>query len=74
MNWIYTSDHKPLTYLKGDWDGESSEKVLVEDENGKHHIAFFCSGYMDGSAFECWYDNQGFDLDIEVIRWMSIPD
>ncbi|RUT68667.1 hypothetical protein D0817_20110 [Flavobacterium cupreum] len=73
MSWISVKNRKPLTYKTGNWDGKNSDLVLCEDKNGNHHIALFCDGFMDGSPFENWYDKSGFDLDVEIVRWMEIP-
>jgi hypothetical protein len=61
MEWIYTKDKKPTTYLTGHWDG-------------KKYLAHYCEGFMDGSSFEDWYDGDNYEITTEIVRYIKIPD
>lgn len=73
MDWLYTSEQLPVTYLTGNWDGKNSDQVLVEDINGKHYVAHLCTGHMDGSDFEDWYDSNDWLITVEIVRFLKIP-
>lgn len=74
MEWIYTKDRKPLAYKIGHWDGKNSDQVIAEDINGKLYLAHYCEGFMDGSNFEEWYDDKGWEIVFEIVRYIKIPD
>jgi len=38
MEWIYTKDRKPTTYLTGHWDDRNSDQVITEDKDGKIYL------------------------------------
>jgi len=69
--WKDAKESLPICFEKGDWDGERSDWYLVETEQG-HEIAILYSGKMDGTEFNDWYTES--DYEIEVIRWMEIPN
>jgi len=74
MEWIYTKERKPTAYRTGHWDGKNSDQVVAQDESGTLHLAHFCEGFMDGSAFEDWYDIGDYQIDNKIIRWFPISD
>ena len=73
MSWNYIKDKLPHTYITGDFDGKKSDEVLAEDINGKRYIAVVYSGFIDGSEFNDWYNNNDYDINTEILRWMEIP-
>lgn len=74
MKWNYTINKKPITYKTGHWDGKNSDYVLAQDKGGNSFIAYFNDGFLDGSHFEDWYDNNQYEISKEIVRWMEIPD
>lgn len=73
MEWIYTKDIKPMTYLRGHWDGKNSDQVIAEDKEGKRYLAHYCEGFLDGEDFEQWYDCKDYEINTEIIRYLKIP-
>jgi len=73
-NWNYTDKEKPLTYITGDWDGKNSDNVVAEDKSGKQYLAYYCDGFMDGSEFSGWCTSSGWDIAVEIVRWLPIPE
>ncbi|MBT3209881.1 MAG: hypothetical protein HN347_16175 [Bacteroidetes bacterium] len=73
IDWKYTETEKPLAYISGDWDGKNSDQVVAEDKYGKQYLAHYCEGFMDGSSFADWYENNDFLINEEIVRWMLIP-
>lgn len=71
--WIYTKDRTPIGYQTGDWDGKKSDEVIAEDKNGTRYLAHIYEGVMDGSHFIEWYDDNGYNIDAEIVRWLHIP-
>jgi len=74
MEWIYTKDRKPTTYLTGHWDGANSDQVIAEDKDGKKYLAHYCEGFLDGEDFEYWYDGYDYEVSTEIVRYLKIPD
>lgn len=74
MNWIYTKDRKPLTYLEGHWDGKMSDQVIAEDKDGTRYLATYCEGFLDGENFEQWYDDKDCEIISEIVRYLKIPE
>ena len=71
--WISVEDRFPNAHETSVWwDGRKSDSVIVELVNGKHEVAHLYSGFMDGSEFNDWYDNGGFELDDKVVKWMPL--
>jgi len=74
MKWIDNEFIKPIPYKTGDWDGKMTDRVLVLDENKRIRIAVAYEGFIDGSYFFEWYDDNDFSI-IEIItHWMPLPD
>ncbi len=71
--WISVDTKLPLCYETGDWDGKRSDLVLIEDIKEKLFIARVYLGFIDGSDFNDWYDNDGFDIKYKVVRWTELP-
>lgn len=74
MEWKYTSQEKPIAYLRGVWDGLNSEQVIAEDANGKKYLAHYCEGLLDGSYFEEWYSDNDYLIETKIIRFLKIPE
>jgi len=53
---------------------KNSDHVLVENKNGEHMVALYCDGFMDGSNFGDWYDHNGYEIGVPIVRWMKIPE
>lgn len=71
--WVIAEDENPICYESGDWDGKRSDFVLTEDSEGNYRVARMYEGFMDGSDFANWYDNDDNDLDqYTIVRWMNI--
>lgn len=64
---------KPYAYRTGNWDGKQSDTIIAIDETGKYHIAVYYEGFMDGSAFEHWYDENDYLIESNITHWME-PD
>lgn len=73
MEWIYTKEQKPLTYITGDFDGKNSNNVVAEDKNGKQYLAYFSEGILDGEKFEDWYTSDGWLINEEIVKFLLIP-
>ena len=75
MSWTKISTEKPLVYKTGDYDGKSSNPVLVRCKNNKCYVAILCSGNLDSSEFNDWYyADDDWELQHEVIEWQKIPE
>lgn len=64
----------PIAYKTGDYDGKLSDLVIVEDENGKQHLAQIQIGILDGSKFSDWIDNHGDILNSKIVKYCEIPE
>lgn len=73
MQWIYLENEKPICYLTGDWDGKKSDEILVEDKDGKKHLAVLYSGFIDGHYFDDWYNSDGYEIE-NIIKFLKIPE
>lgn len=71
QDWKDVETEMPITYETGDWDGKRSDEVVVEDNNGKKHVARLYEGFMDGSAFSEWFENDDWAIN-EPVRWLSL--
>lgn len=71
MEWQYNTN--PITYLTGDFDGKNSDQVIAKDSYGKLYLAVFNNGFIDGSHFEEWYDDRGFEIDKKIVAFCKIP-
>jgi len=72
MNWNNAEDSKPICYKTGDWEGKKSDVVLCVDANKEIHLAHCYEGILDGSYFFDWYDENGFELEVEIVYWTEI--
>lgn len=70
--WKKLSDEKPNSYKTGDWDGKMSDKILCCDDNDNLFVGTCYQGFIDGSDFCCFYDENDFDVP-NVEYWMEIP-
>ena len=73
MEWKSTKYDKPLAYKTGHWDGKMSDKVLVKNRNGEMYLATYYEGFIDGCAFEDWYDSNEFFIN-DVVEFLVIPE
>jgi len=73
MKWIQTKDKNPITYKSGHWDGLMSDEVIAEDKDGKKWIAVLYSGFLDGTEFNDWYNNNDYSIR-NIVRWAEITD
>lgn len=71
MKWNYNG--YPIAYEIGNWDGKRSNEVVVEDDDGEKYIARLYEGFLDGSEFKDWIDNNGYTL-FNIIKWIELPD
>jgi len=71
--WVSVEDDLPLCNERSfDWDGERSDFCIVKLSNDKYDIARLYKGFMDGSEFAEWYDNDDCDFGREsVIEWKA---
>lgn len=74
MEWKYTQNENPIATESGDWDGKRSELVVAEDNYGTKYLARIYEGFIDGENFLDWVDNNDTIIDLEIVRWVSIPD
>ncbi|QYS85428.1 hypothetical protein JJC03_09270 [Flavobacterium oreochromis] len=73
MIWNKLSEKRPFAYKTGIFDGKQSDKVLVCDEYGKYHIAEMYEGFLDGSSFCDFYDQN--DNEIKNVEyWIEIEN
>ena len=71
--WRKLSEHKPICYLTGDWDGQMSDMILVKTENDAIHLAkaYLEDGVYGGYYFYSYY----VELDIDgVIEWATMDN
>ena len=73
IDWKHTEKEMPIAYKTGVWDGKNSDQVVCEDKSGKQYLAHYCEGFMDGSKFADWYENNDFLITEEIVRWLPIP-
>ena len=71
MIWNKLTEKIPLAYKTGMYDGKKSDKILVADEYGKYHIAEMYEGFLDGSDFCDFYDQNDFEIK-NVEYWIEI--
>jgi len=71
MIWYKLKEKRPLAYRTGMFDGKKSEKVLVADEFGNYHIAEMYEGFLDGSEFCDFYNQNDFEV-TNVEYWTEI--
>lgn len=75
MEWKYPEKNEfPIAHETGDWDGKRSDEVLAVDDIGRKIVARLYEGKMDGSHFKDWYDSEGFSIEREIVKWLSIPE
>lgn len=72
--WISVKVETPIAYRSGEWDGQMSDKVIAEDQDGKRYLAVLYEGTMDGTNFKDWYDDSGLDIKKDIVRWLKIPE
>lgn len=73
MSWINVKDRKPHCYMTGDWDGKVSDKVLLVDSRQNILIGSLNEGFIDGSSFSEWYDQDDFEVKNEILFWQPLP-
>ncbi|MFW5847306.1 MAG: hypothetical protein ACOCVF_00105 [bacterium] len=64
---------EPIPYETGEWDGKRTDLVLVKLADGSFNIGRLYKGYMDGSEFNDWYDQNDCELNSEVVAWSNLP-
>ena len=70
-----SDEHTPICYESGRWDGLKSDLLLVsyiEDYSVKYSVATAYSGFMDGSKFLNFYDDNDYEI-INVTHFMKLP-
>jgi hypothetical protein len=71
MIWNKLTEKRPLAYKTGMYDGKKSDKILVADEFGNYYIAEMYEGFLDGSEFCDFYDQNDFEIK-NVEYWTEI--
>lgn len=71
--WKLCSEHQPMCYQTGHWDGKKSDNYLLEDRDGKQYIACAYETIYRGETYFEWYDNNDCSIDYPV-KFIEIPD
>lgn len=72
-DWINVADKLPLTLPRQGWDGKVSDLVLMRNSEGRIFVGYFNHGFMDGSEFNDWYEENEFTVH-GINYWCEIPD
>jgi len=72
QRWVPVKEEYPIAFESGNWDGLRSEFVLVKFIDNNWTKARLYSGFMDGSLFNDWVNENDFDLTEEVVSWRPI--
>lgn len=70
--WNDIKEKKPFCYKSGFWEGNMSDQIILRDKDGKHYIGVCYEGYLDGSEFCDFYDNEDCGL-LNITHWSEIP-
>lgn len=67
-------DEMPIAYETGGWDGKRSDLLLLKFDNGNYETGRLYHGFMDGSEFNEWYNDNDLGWLEKVVAWAKIPD
>ena len=71
--WKLIEEQKPHSYKSGHWDGLMSDTILFMDRNGIYYVGVCYQGFMDGSEFCCFADQNDFEIE-NVTHFANIPE
>ena len=71
QRWIPIEEELPVCCESGNWDGLRSDYVLIKHSDGEWRKAILYSGIMDGSEYNDWYSEDGYELG-NIIEWRPL--
>lgn len=71
QRWIPVEEELPVCCESGNWDGLRSDYVLIKHSDGECRKAILYSGIMDGSEYNDWYSEHGYELG-NIIEWRPL--
>jgi len=74
MNWKDIEKEKPFAYEKGNWDGLRTDFMLVFTANRNIVKARAYIGFLDGSDFCDWVEENDCELHEPVTHFMALPE
>lgn len=69
--WINIKDNLPIAYKTGNWDGKMSDTCLGKFEDGSLVLFKIYKGFLDGSEFLDYFDDNDFEIDAPL-QWKQI--
>jgi len=71
QQWISVEDELPISFERGEWDGLRSDYVIAICKSGNWYKARTYSGFMDGSNFCIWCQEDDSVIS-QVTHWRPI--
>lgn len=71
MIWNNIENRTPLATESGCWDGLRSEELLVYTSSNKYHVVRMYEGFLDGSSFRNFLDQNDYEIE-NVKYWIEI--